>query len=343
MVQVCLLFRNFAVKHDNLSDHHVGDKRSRRWIIMMIHYFDYLDREDYPHFYHLCSDGELTPEFITCEDDFRVAFNLVGVCAANSDVIVLSFSVEDTHLHSLLYGTKAGCVEFKTMYEESWAHHVGCIRGTREGSDIELELILIDTQDYLMNVGAYTIYQATKDGKQVMPYDYRWGTGSMYFRSSGHTSIWLTDDDGQRCRTMRVGDLSERTRRRLLCSRHPVPGSWLLCNGILLPENYIDVSRYECIYKTPNCFRVFQGNNRNRDQLVQQRIAGARGVAIDDAEARLKCQSLIQQLFGFKDVRRLDALQRITVAQQLRRQFRLSCRQIASLVRIPYKEVCKYV
>jgi len=310
---------------------------------MVTNYFDFFEREDYPHFYHLCSDGNLTPQFIVCEDDFRVAFNLVGVCAANSDVNVLSFSIEDTHLHALLLGTKAGCVEFKTQYEESWTHHVGRIRGTRRGADIELELLLIDSQDYLMNVGAYTIYQATKDGKRVMPYDYFWGTGSMYFRRKGHASIWITDDNGEPCQTVRVGDLSERTRSRILCSRLPVPDSWLLCNGILLPENYISVGRYEDIYNTPNCFRVFQGNNRNRDQLVQQRIALARGVTIEDAEARLKCQSLVQQIFGFKDVRRLDALQRIHVAQQLRKQYRLSYRQIAAVVRIPYKEVCKYV
>ena len=310
---------------------------------MMTDFFTFLEREDCPCFYHLCSDGELTPQFITCEDDFRVAFNMVGVCAANTDVIVLSFSVEDTHLHSLLYGKKVDCVEFKTKYEESWAHHVGCLRGTRRGADIELELLFVDSEDYLLNVGAYTIYQATKDGKQVMPYDYRWGTGSMYFRSKGHTSLWLTDDEGNRCPSMRIGDLSERARRRLLCSRLSVPGEWRVCNGILLPENYVDVARFERIYQTANCFRVFQGNNRNRDQMIQKRIAAARGVAIDDAEARIKCQSLVQRMFGFKDVRRLNALQRVEIAQHLRRQFRLSCRQIATLVRIPYKEVCKYI
>ena len=310
---------------------------------MMNNYYGFLDREDYPHFYHLCSDGELTPDFITCDEDFRVAFNLVGVCAANADVVVLAYSIEDTHLHSLLYGTKAACVEFKTMYEESWAHHVGCIRGTRKGADIELELLLVDSEDYLLNVGAYTIYQATKDGKPVMPYDYRWGTGSMYFRSKAHKSIWLTDESGCRGRMVRVGDLSERVRRRLLCSKAPVPDSWQMCNGILLPENIVDVSRFEDIYKTPNRFRVFQGNSRNRDQLVRQKIALARGVTIEDTEARLKCQALVQQCYGFKDVRRLDAFQRIYIAQQLRKAYHLSCRQIAALVRIPYKEVCKYV
>lgn len=312
-------------------------------MIMMTDYFTFLEREDYPHFYHLFSDGALTPQFITGDGDFRVAFNLVGVCAANADVIVLSYSVEDTHLHSLLYGKKDDCVEFKTLYEDSWAHHVGGVRGTRKGADLELELILVDSKEYLMNVGAYTIYQAKKDGKQVMPYDYRWGTGSMYFRSKGHTSLWLTDDAGRQCTVLRIGDLSERARMRMLCTRLPVPDSWRVSGGILLPDNYIDVHLFEQIYMTANCFRVFQGNSRNRDQMVQAKIAAARGISIEDAEARLKCQSLVQQLFGFKDVRRLDALQRIRVAQQLRRQFRLSCRQIAALVRIPYKEICKYV
>ena len=310
---------------------------------MMTNDFFFLDREEYPHYYHLCSDGELTPQFITCGDDFRVAFNLVGVCAANSPVRVLAFSLEDTHLHTLLYGTKDGCTEFKSMYEESWAHHIGGVRGTRKGADIELELMLVDSEEYLMNVGAYTIYQATKDGKQVMPYDYRWGTGSMYFRREGHTSIWLKDDSGRMLTPLSVAGLSERARMRLFCSRLQVPGSWIICDGVLLPDNYVDVARFEQIYRTANCFRVFMGNNRNRDQMVQQRIATARGITIEDAEARIKCQSLVRHMYGFKDIRRLDAIQRIRIAQQLRKQFRLSRRQIAALVRIPYKEVCKYV
>ena len=51
---------------------------------------------DQPGYYHLCSDGDLSPLFIADDDDYRVAFNLVGVCAANCDVVVLSFSIEDT-------------------------------------------------------------------------------------------------------------------------------------------------------------------------------------------------------------------------------------------------------
>jgi hypothetical protein len=312
-------------------------------IIMMTNDFLFLEREDYSHYYHLCSDGELTPQFIHDDEDFRVAFNLVGVCAANADVRVLAFSVEDTHLHSLLYGTKACCAQFKTQYEESWVHHIGRIRGTREGADIELELIPVDSEEYLMNVGTYTIYQATKDGKQVMPFDYRWGTGSMYFRGMGHQPIWTTDIYGNYLPPVKVSEYSERARRRLLCSRLEIPGSWTMCGDILLPDNYIDVTHFERIYRTANCYRVFLGNNRNRDQMVQEKMAAFRGVSLEDAEARKHCKNIMKELYGFQDVRRLDGHQRMLLAQELRKRLKLSARQIASLALLPYKEVCKYV
>lgn len=310
---------------------------------MMTNDFLFPGREDYPHYYHLCSDGELTPQFIDDDDDFRVAFNLVGVCAANSDVKVLAFSIEDTHLHSLLYGTKTGCVAFKNLYEESWVHHIGRIRGTRKNADIELELIPIDSEEYLMNVGTYTIYQATKDGKKVMPYDYRWGTGSMYFRRKGYQSIWCTDDSGVNPGFSKIEDYSERARRRLLCSRLSVPYFWRMCGDILLPDNYVDVARFEQIYRTANCFRVFLGNSRNRDQMVQEKMAAYRGVSLEDTEARKICKAMMTELFGFKDVRRLDGLGRVQLAQHLRKKYRLSARQIAALSLLPYKEVCKYI
>lgn len=43
---------------------------------------------------------------------------VIAVCAANTDVVVVSFSIEDSHPHFLLYGTKEGCTRFKLLYEK---------------------------------------------------------------------------------------------------------------------------------------------------------------------------------------------------------------------------------
>ena len=314
--------------------------RGGRTIIMMTQYSIGADRSGY---FHLCSDGALSPQFLICEDDFRVAFNLVGVCAANSGATILSFSLEDTHLHVLAYGTKESCVRFKTMYETSWAHHIGRSRGSRQGAVIDLEIIPVEEREHLLSAGTYIIVQPTKDGKQIMPYDYLWGTGSMYFRSQGHCSLWTVDSAGNRLDMVKAGDIPEKRLCDILASRRTIPGEWLICNRILLPDNYVDVAHFERIYQTANCFRVFLASSRSRDQEIQQRIASYRGVAMEDTEARKHCHEISKQLFGTTNVRLLDTIQRTQLAQELRSKWHLSARQIASLVLLKYSEVCKYI
>lgn len=314
--------------------------RGGRTITMMTQYSIDAGRSGY---FHLCSDGALSPRFLICEDDFRVAFNLVGVCAANCGAIILSFSLEDTHLHVLAYGTKESCASFKAMYETSWTHHIGRTRGSRQDAAIDLEIIPVDDRDHLMNAGTYTIIQPTKDGKQIMPYDYRWGTGSMYFRSQGHRSLWTCDNAGNKLEIVKAEDIPYKKLCSILGSRRAIPDEWCLCKGILLPDNYVDVAHFERIYKTANCFRVFLASSRNRDQEILERIAAYRGVAMEDTEARKHCHEISKQLFGVTNVRLLDSMQRIQLAQELRSKWHLSARQISSLVMLKYSEVCKYI
>ena len=139
-------------------------------------------------YYHYCAKGADARNFILCEADFMSVFNIIAVCAAVTGAIVVSFSIEDTHPHILLYGTLAQCARFKVLFEKLCRCHA--VETREGGADFVLqgELYSIgEDLSYLRNVAVYTIIQATKDGKQVMPYDYRWGTGSMYFRSGFYT------------------------------------------------------------------------------------------------------------------------------------------------------------
>ena len=44
-------------------------------------------------FYHLTSDGALTPRLVESDSDYRAVFNLIAVCAAYAKVRVLAFSI----------------------------------------------------------------------------------------------------------------------------------------------------------------------------------------------------------------------------------------------------------
>ena len=296
-------------------------------------------------FYHICAKGADARNFILCPGDYYAAFNLIGVCAANSRVVIVSFSIEDSHPHILIWGTYEDCLAFMLMFENLYRHHAAATRIGDTELYLHCELYPIgDDEDYLRNVAVYTVIQPTKDGKPVMYYDYRWGTGSMYFRNGYYTPVWLFDANGVIRQPERFGDQDTLMKRSLLHSRKlTVPDNWLVCNGFILPSNYIDVPRFENIYQTHNRFRVWTSSPKKREEEMNLRMAEYRGVTFEDLEARKRCGDICKQLYGTRDPRRLSGTQRIAVAQQLRHQFRLTFRQLSTLVRLPETEIRAHV
>ena len=297
------------------------------------------------HYFHVCANGADARNFIICQADYYAAFNLIAVCAANTQVVVVSFSIEDSHPHFLLWGTEADCLRFKILYERLYTHHAAATR--KGGSELVLRCELYpigDDQDYLRNVGVYTVIQATKDGKAVMPYDYPWGTGCLVFRKGFYVLPWLFDAEGNICKPVPFGSLGARERRALLPTREwTIPDNWLVCNGLILPTNYVDIARFESIYGTHNRFRVFLSSPKQREEMMFAKMAEQRGVDFEDQEARILCGDTCKQMFGTRDPRRLNGPSRIRLAQQLRRQYKLTYRQLATMVRLPETEVRAHV
>ena len=77
--------------------------------------------------------------------------------------------------------------------------------------------------------------------------------------------------------------------------------------------------------------------------MMLAKMAEERGVMMEDMEARKTCGDICKQMFGTRDPRRLDPRDRISLAQQLRRRFRLTFRQLATLVRLPETEIRTFV
>ena len=295
------------------------------------------------HYYHMYANGDDAQNFITTEEEFKTAFNRFGVCQYVSGVKLLSCSDEDSHPHSLLYGSYEKCMRFKELYESISIRSIIQNRGSADGVVLKCELLQIEDMEHLMNTGTYTIIQATKDGKAVMPYDYRFGTGALYFRSRYSVLPWLVDDNGKVCEPVPFGSLTRRAQLRLCSSKYSIPDDWLVCNGFILPTNYIDVKAFENIYRSHNCFRVFLASNKARDQLILQRMAMNRGVMVEDLLARKYCEEICISLIGRKTAKYATIEQRLTIASTLRTRYHLAYRQLATLVYIPESELRKYV
>lgn len=299
-------------------------------------------------FYHLTSDGALTPRFIDTSSqdrtlDYRAVFNLIAVCAAYCKVRIVAFAIEETHMHVLMEGSYDECEAFKIMFERSYIRHVTKTRGTAKGAKLDLDILPINDENHLLDIATYVVAQPTKDGKAVLPYDYKWGTGSMYFRSQNHISIWRFDDDGVLRDPVPAGSLSYTAVRKIACSKRRIPKEWRICNDLILPENYVDVALYERIYRTHNRFRVFMASSKQKDAEIKRQEASYLGVTLDDMEATQYCREMCQSMFGITVVSKLDAEQRVQLAQRLRSLYKMSFRQLAKLTLLPLNEIKKYV
>lgn len=294
-------------------------------------------QEGREHYYHMFANGDDAKNFIISEDEFKGSFNRFALCQHLTGVSVLSFSVEDTHPHALLFGIYEDCLRFTRLYETTSIKSITNHRGSSNGVVLRCELLEISEESHLMNVGAYTITQATKDGKAVMPYDYCYGTGALYFRSKTTILPWLIDENGHECLPSRIGDFSVKEQVKISRSRVILPGDYLVCNGFILPTNYVDIKRFEEIYRTHNCFRAFLASSKSRDEEILKKMAASRGVLIEDLQARQLCKESCYQLFGQHTTRFLTTNQRVELAVNLRRLYRVSFRQLALLVKPRFK------
>lgn len=294
-------------------------------------------------YFHLFANGGETGCFIISGEDFKAAFNRVGVCAFHSNVSVLAFSIEETHPHFLIFGEREDCIEYMKSYELSTLRYIVATRGTKGDVDFKMSLYEVDSEEYLMNVAAYVIVQPTKDGKRVLPYDYLWGTASLYFRNNPRLLPWLYDADGNRLPEIEMSVVPVQTRWKILNTRKEVPGNWKVCNGLLLPTNYVDIARYEAIFKTHNCFRSFMSCGKRQDDSIFAKMSNAQPPVMDDLEARRICADASNSLFGHSSISKLTVQERISLAQFLRHDTGISVRQLARLIHIPMPELRKFI
>lgn len=294
-------------------------------------------------YYHVFANGEDSKNLIVSESDYFAAFNLVGVCAANTDAKVVSFSIEDSHPHFLLHGLKQDCYEFARMYEKSVMHHITKSRNTSDGVVLKCDLYPVKDEDYLRNVAIYTIIQPTKDGKSIMPFDYPWGSGSLYFRPPWLKTVWEMYSCGKLQIPIRSDSISKRHLQEMIFSTRSIPENWLICNGFILPTNYVDTDLFESIFVTPNCYRVFLGNSSRKNEAVLNKMAKVHGITLEDFDARRLSEDVCYSLFGKKTARWLNPQERLVFARNLKRSHNMTLRQIATLSRLPESELKKYL
>ena len=203
----------------------------------------------------------------------------------------------------------------------------GEVQGMR---GVEVQIALVDNQEYLENVIAYVLRNPLAAGILLLPYHYPWSSAALYFNGG----VQLTGEP--------LNEMSERKRFRILKSRVPVPDSYLVDEkGMILPSCYVDPKAVELVFRHPSRFMMSLARKIENDVEIQLGVADR--VSMTDQEILTQLGDLLRNEFLKESLSELSMEQRIKLCLLLKRNFRAGIKQIARITRLDPETVAKVV
>lgn len=285
--------------------------------------------------WHFSTDGNAVDEMFYDEEDFIAGMNRIYVVVQGYRIVILAFSLMDTHVHFVLYGQLDECKRFMHDYIRRTSRHIAVRHGDRHKLEaVPIHYQTIDTDRYLKTVICYTVKNAPVAGIPYNAWDYPWSSGPLYFRrpSIWSSPAWLSEDTSDN-----LLDKRYEYQRKLLKVRDRLAQPVKMMGSIIFPGEYVDYQIVEQLFKTCRSYNYFLCTSRDDD--VEANGGAIARLSIPMQEMRQHKNDLCREMFGVLTVKKLTTAQRIKLARRLRSQYNSSIKQIVRLCCLVYDEV----
>lgn len=285
--------------------------------------------------WHFSTDGNAVDALFEDDDDFIAGMNRIFVVVQEYRIVILAFSLMDTHIHFILYGPFEDCNRFIHEYVRQTSWYIARVHHEYNKLDgVPISHQFVDTDSYLKTVLCYTLKNAPAGGIMYNALDYPWSSGPLYFRKAGLWSSprWM-DETGA------FGPMGTVRHRQMLRTRkdHLAATSHRMIGPVVFPGEYVAYGIVERIFKTCKRFNYFLCKTREED--VDARGGSISLLSIPMQEMRQHKRDVCEELFGTPNVKRLSTEQRLWLARTLRSRYNSSVKQIARLSGLVYDEV----
>ena len=260
-----------------------------------------------------------------------MGMNHVALCYLKYNVRVLCFCLMGNHFHFILSGPYQECWKFGNEYKRMCAMMMKRTQESDAGmKDVELQVKEITDINYLENAIAYVLRNPIVAGFRLMPHQYEWCSGDMYFRRSYIAS-------GRRADSFSIKELSRQLNSNIKIPEHYVIDE----SGMISPLNYIDYKAVEDIFKHPS--RLLGLLSAKKETEFEIFMGVADNYTPDIEELKDSVRELIRVEFGVKAVSQLSMEQRVLLCGLMRKNFRASRKQIALITRLNMETINKVV
>lgn len=285
--------------------------------------------------WHFSSDGNSVDAIFVDGEDFKAGMNRIYVVSRKFKVIILAFTLMDTHVHFILWGEFEECNRFVHEYMRITSMFIA----HRHSDNNKLDSVPIHYQEvsndrYLKNVICYVIKNAPVGGLPFNCMDYPWSSSPLYFRKAG---LWSSPQWASDTHEARLGTVETRT---CLHTKEKIAETRMI-GDLIFPGEYVAYEIVESIFKTCKSLCFFMCSTK--DDLIEAKGGNLSLLSIPMQEMRQHKNEVCKELFGTDSSYKLNTQQRIMLARKLRSRYNSSVKQILRLCGIVYEEGHKLI
>jgi len=264
------------------------------------------------------------------EEDYKVGMNFVAIQAHASRVVVLSFTLMSNHVHFVVKAeSKKDAEAFIEGFKHRYSLYLRRKYGVKEflrGNGVKIDFISPYDEDPEKAI-AYVEMNCVAANICSHPSQYPWGTGCLFFDQR--------KPDGRP-----LGSFSKRACKRLLHTDvESLPDNWLIgADGLILPQNYVDVEAVQAFFRTPQRMNWFLTNSSKAKKRLE---ADDNLPAFRDQVILAAVPDLCQSLFGKRKFSQLTRDEQVEFVRQLHFRFSAHVNQIARVCGLTYEQAAR--
>lgn len=296
-------------------------------------------------FFHVCTDGNRLPWIFKDTEDFVRGMNRSAICSYLTGVRLYSFVLMDNHVHFVCCGTKPACKDFINKYKNLSGKSISAKYGIKRYlKGLDSKVIPILSQESLMETICYIDRNPIAAGFGALPAEYPWGSSRYLFReeyqpfhgiSTARVSFAAVQQhlnrEEQHPEYRKLGDLTVRERWKYLGSRTPLPPDWVIDkNGMILPQNFLQLREVEELFKTPSRYLYFL--SKKLEGKVDELLSGGHSTFIPDKFLRPIVSRIALEMYGSGDLNTLGINARMAIARKLRYEYAATVKQISRML-----------
>jgi REP element-mobilizing transposase RayT len=282
-----------------------------------------LFRESGP-FYHLSTKPLENGLIFECDDERKVAINLIALLAKETNVDLLAFAIMSNHFHFIIKGELVDGIEFFRRLKKRLSNYFA--RRGRSGVmdmvDVDPDTPAISSLTQFRNEIAYVIRNPYVARTDVNLFAYPWCSGYLYFNPLLECLC-----------SKNVNELSYKEKRDITRATDPVLDSkFRIRNGMIVPESFVNFKLVERLFPSARKFLWWVLKNVE----AQHEVASGLGekAFLSDDELFVTAQQIARSQFRSDGVKELSIQQRKEVAIVLKNKWGASNGQTARIAQL---------